>query len=94
MRVPLSWLREYAPVADSISAAEVGRALTAAGLEVETIEAVGHDISGVVVGQVLEIEELAANHAPSSSRCHQRCHDARCVSGGNRPRCSRCRARR
>ena len=64
MRVPLSWLREYAPVADSISAAEVGRALTAAGLEVETIEAVGHDISGVVVGQVLEIEELTGFKKP------------------------------
>jgi phenylalanyl-tRNA synthetase beta chain len=64
MRVPLSWLREYAPVADSISAAEVGRALTAAGLEIETIEAVGHDISGVVVGQVLEIEELTGFKKP------------------------------
>jgi phenylalanyl-tRNA synthetase beta chain len=64
MRVPLSWLREYAPLADSVPAAEVGRALTAAGLEVETVEAVGHDISGVVVGQVLEIEELTGFKKP------------------------------
>ncbi len=64
MRVPLSWLREYAPLADSIPAAEVGRALTAAGLEVETVEAVGHDISGVVVGQVLDIEELTGFKKP------------------------------
>src|SRR5215469_12312019 len=64
MRVPLSWLREYAPLADSVPAAEVARALTAAGLEVETVEAVGHDISGVVVGQVLEIEELTGFKKP------------------------------
>src|SRR5215467_2825649 len=64
MRVPLSWLREYAPLADSVLAAEVARALTAAGLEVESVEAVGHDISGVVVGQVLEIEELTGFKKP------------------------------
>ena len=64
MRVPVSWLREYAPLADSVPAAEVARALTAAGLEVETAEAVGHDISGVVVGQVLEIEELTGFKKP------------------------------
>src|SRR5215467_7321496 len=64
MRVPLSWLREYAPLADSVPAAEVARALTAAGLEVESVEAVGHDISGVVVGQVLEIEELTGFKKP------------------------------
>ena len=64
MRVPLSWLREYAPVADSVPAAEVARELTAAGLEVETVEAVGDDIRGVVVGQVLDIEELTEYKKP------------------------------
>jgi phenylalanyl-tRNA synthetase beta chain len=64
MRVPLSWLREYAPVADSVPAAEVARELTAAGLEVETVEAVGDDIRGVVVGQVLDIEELTEFKKP------------------------------
>ena len=42
MRVPLSWLREYAPIDESAPAAEVARRLTAAGLEVESVEAVGH----------------------------------------------------
>src|SRR5215469_388672 len=64
MRVPLSWLREYAPLADSVPAAEVARALTAAGLEVEGIEQAGHDFSGVVVGQVLDIEELTGFKKP------------------------------
>ena len=58
MRVPLSWLREYAPLPEPVDATEVARRLTAAGLEVESLESVGHDIRGVVVAQVLFIEEL------------------------------------
>ena len=53
MRVPLSWLREYAPLPEPVDATEVSRRLTAAGLEVESLESVGHDIRGVVVAQVL-----------------------------------------
>src|SRR5580704_1224023 len=64
MRVPLSWLREYAPVSEPVDAGEVGRRLTAAGLEVEAIEQVGHDIRGVVVGQVLAIDELTEFKKP------------------------------
>jgi len=58
MRVPLSWLREYASLPDPVDATEVSRRLTAAGLEVESLESVGQDIRGVVVAQVLSIEEL------------------------------------
>ena len=58
MRVPLSWLREYAPLPEPVDATEVARRLTAAGLEVESLDSVGHDIRGVVVAQVLSIEEL------------------------------------
>src|SRR5580693_8403352 len=64
MRVPLSWLREYAPVPEPVDASDVGRRLTAAGLEVEAIEQVGHDIRGVVVGQVLAIDELTEFKKP------------------------------
>ena len=63
MRVPLSWLREYAPVPEPVDAAEVARRLTAAGLEVESVEPVG-DIRGLVVAQVLTIEELAEFKKP------------------------------
>jgi phenylalanyl-tRNA synthetase beta chain len=59
MRVPLSWLREYAKTPEPVDATEVARRLTAAGLEVESLESVGHDIRGVVIAQVLSIEELA-----------------------------------
>ncbi len=79
MRVPLSWLLEFAALEpagsrpgiglaeaglSSAIAAEVARRLTAAGLEVESVEQVGHDISGVVVGQVRHIEELSGFRKP------------------------------
>ena len=60
MRVPLSWLAQYAALGPVLpDAGDVARRLTAAGLEVEAQERVGHDISGVVVAQVTGIEELA-----------------------------------
>ena len=64
MRVPLSWLREYAPLPEPVDATEVARRLTAAGLEVEALEPVGQDIRGVVVAQVLTIEELTGLKKP------------------------------
>jgi phenylalanyl-tRNA synthetase beta chain len=64
MRVPLSWLREYVSLTEPVDTIEVSRRLTAAGLEVESVESVGHDIRGVVVGQVLSIEELTGLKKP------------------------------
>ncbi len=64
MRVPLSWLLEYAAVDPGTEPAEVARRLTAAGLEVESVEPVGQDISGVIVGEVTEIEELTEFKKP------------------------------
>jgi len=64
MRVPVSWLRAYAPIPEPVDAAEVGRRLTAAGLEVESVEQAGHDVRGVVVGQVLAVEELTGFKKP------------------------------
>jgi len=64
MRVPLSWLLEYASVDPATDPAEVARRLTAAGLEVESVEPVGQDVRGVVVGEVTEIEELTEFRKP------------------------------
>src|SRR5579859_7050136 len=64
MLVPLSWLLEYAPVPEPVDPVVVARRLTAVGLEIEAIEPVGHDISGVVVARVLEIEELTGHKKP------------------------------
>ena len=63
MKVPLSWLREYAPIPEPADPADIARRLTAAGLEVESHEPVG-DIDGLIVAQVQAIEELAEFKKP------------------------------
>jgi phenylalanyl-tRNA synthetase beta chain len=63
MRVPLSWLLEYADLPD-VPAREIADKLTTAGLNVETVTAVGHDVPGVVVGEVTAIEELTGFKKP------------------------------
>lgn len=65
MRVPLSWLREYAPIPAEASGREVSDRLIAAGLEVETVDTMGAGTTGpLVVGRVLEIEELTEFKKP------------------------------
>ena len=64
MRVPVSWLREYAPIPEPYDALEVGRRLTLAGLEVEAVEPVGHDVQGVITAQVITVEELTGFKKP------------------------------
>ncbi|MQS06787.1 phenylalanine--tRNA ligase subunit beta, partial [Streptomyces alkaliphilus] len=65
MRAPLSWLREYVDLPAGTTGREVAAKLIAAGLEVETVERVGADITGpLVVGRVLEIEELTGFRKP------------------------------
>jgi phenylalanyl-tRNA synthetase beta chain len=68
MRLPLSWLVEYAAIDlspdDAEGVAEMARRLTACGLEIESVESVGHDISGVVIAEVLDVEELTGFNKP------------------------------
>jgi phenylalanyl-tRNA synthetase beta chain len=64
MRLPLSWLAEAAGLAPDQDPAEVARRLTAAGLEVESVEPAGQDITGVLVAEVTGIEELAGFKKP------------------------------
>lgn len=55
MRVPVSWLREYADLSRDVAPREVSDRLLAAGLEVEAVEEV--DVEGpLVVGRVLGYE--------------------------------------
>ena len=57
MRAPLSWLREFAAIPESVTGRELGDALVRAGLEVETVEEAGADVHGpVVIGRVLTLE--------------------------------------
>ncbi|MDI2126679.1 phenylalanine--tRNA ligase subunit beta [Yinghuangia seranimata] len=65
MRVPLSWLREYVDLPAVESGRDVAAELIGLGLEVETVERLGADLKGpLVVGQVLEIEELTGFKKP------------------------------
>ena len=54
MRAPLSWLRDYASLAESLDGRSLAEALIRAGLEVETVEQAGADVTGpLVIGRVL-----------------------------------------
>ncbi|MCW2614099.1 MAG: pheT [Frankiales bacterium] len=66
MRVPVSWLRDLVPglTAATASADDIATALVRAGLEVEQVHRVGHDIAGVVTGEVLDVEELSEFKKP------------------------------
>jgi phenylalanyl-tRNA synthetase beta chain len=65
MRVPLSWLREHVELPAGVTGRALAAKLIAAGLEVETVETAGHDITGpLVTGRVLGIEELTEFKKP------------------------------
>jgi hypothetical protein len=48
MRAPLSWIREFTPVVAPVP--ELVAALNQLGLEVESVEQPGEEITGVVAG--------------------------------------------
>ncbi|SBW26409.1 Phenylalanyl-tRNA synthetase subunit beta [Candidatus Protofrankia californiensis] len=54
MKIVMSWLREAVPALPPAKA--VADALIRAGFEVEAVESVGHDVAGVVAGEVVSIE--------------------------------------
>ncbi|HEY7325235.1 MAG TPA: phenylalanine--tRNA ligase subunit beta [Streptosporangiaceae bacterium] len=68
MRLPLSWLLEFAAAEvrpdDEAAVQDMAARLTACGLEVESVEHVGHDISGVLIAEVLDVEELTGFNKP------------------------------
>ena len=54
MRAPLGWLREYVNLPGELDGRSLSETLIRAGLEVETVDAVGSDVTGpVVVGRIL-----------------------------------------
>ncbi|MEJ0014568.1 MAG: phenylalanine--tRNA ligase subunit beta [Actinomycetota bacterium] len=59
MKVPLSWLREFAKIPVDISINEIEEAFVSVGFEVESIDVQGADLSGpLVVGKVLSIQPV------------------------------------
>lgn len=56
MKVPLSWLKEFVNL-DDLTAEEIAKELTLAGSEISSIEKVGGDINGVIIGKVLSVRK-------------------------------------
>ncbi|GAB3924937.1 phenylalanine--tRNA ligase beta subunit [Microlunatus endophyticus] len=70
MRVPLSWLRTYAAVPESVPTREVSTALVRVGLEVETIDETGAEVTGpLVIGRVEEFSEETHSNGKTVRWC-------------------------
>ena len=63
MRVPISWLREYVELPAGTTVREVARRLIAAGLEVETVDELGADLTGPHLARVASEREVADDFA-------------------------------
>lgn len=60
MKAPLSWLKDYVDI--DVTAKELQDKLFSCGFEVEELLEIGKDISGVVVGEVIECEKVEGTH--------------------------------
>jgi phenylalanyl-tRNA synthetase beta chain len=70
MKAPLSWLREYAALPGDLDGRTLADALIRAGLEVETVEQVGADVTGpLVIGKVLAYEVEVHSNGKSIRWC-------------------------
>ena len=68
MKAPLSWLKDYVDI--DVSAEELQTKLFSCGFEVEELINIGKDITGVVVGEVIECEPIEGTHL---SKCRVDC---------------------
>ena len=58
MRVPVSWLRDYVDLSESVGARDIAEHLVSVGLEVETVDEVGTELTGpLLLGRVVSFEE-------------------------------------
>lgn len=65
MKVPLSWLIEFANIPPDISSAEIAEAFVAVGFDVEEVVEQGSGLTGpVVIGKVLAIEQVEGQKKP------------------------------
>jgi phenylalanyl-tRNA synthetase beta chain len=65
VRVPVSWLREYVELPAGVSGSDLDHALVSLGIEVESVVDLAATVQGcLVVGRVLEIEELTGFKKP------------------------------
>ena len=63
MKVSLNWLKQYVDV--KLPVAEIANRLTLAGIEVKSTNVIGADWEGIIVGQILEV-----NQHPNADRLH------------------------
>ena len=65
MKIPLSWLREFAALPRDCTPELIESAFVKVGFEVESIEVQGSGLTGpLVVAKVLSIEELTEHKKP------------------------------
>ncbi|MEV4812545.1 phenylalanine--tRNA ligase subunit beta [Micromonospora avicenniae] len=65
MRVSVSWLREYVDLPADLSTGDLAQALVDLGIEVDSVTDLRENVTGsLVVGEVLEIEELTGFKKP------------------------------
>lgn len=65
MKVPLSWVRDFVPLPDSLSPSEIVEKLVALGFEVEGVQDLRPEIQGPIqIAEVLEIEEITGQKKP------------------------------
>ena len=65
MRAPLSWLKDYVTIPDTLNAEEISRGLVRVGFEVEEVIVQGSDIQGpLTFAEVLSIEEITEYKKP------------------------------
>ncbi|HET7415829.1 MAG TPA: phenylalanine--tRNA ligase subunit beta [Arthrobacter sp.] len=70
MRVPLSWLREYAQVPEAATAEDVMADLVRVGLEEEDVHRPSDELHGpIVVGQVLSVEAEPQSNGKTINWC-------------------------
>ncbi len=64
MRAPLEWIRQYVALPDSVTVDEIVDAYVRVGLEVEQVHRVPETTGPLLVGRVLDIEELTGFKKP------------------------------
>ncbi len=71
MRAPVGWLREYAALPSDLDSRQLADALIRAGLEVETVDRVGADVTGpLVIGRVLDFVDEPQKNGKTIRWCH------------------------
>ncbi len=63
MKISLNWIKQY--VKTDLPAKEIAKRLTMVGLEVEAMQVIGGDWEGIIIGQILEVQQH-----PNADRLH------------------------